>query len=143
MENLINELNSIDDNIKFTYEVENIRKLNYMDVNVTRKENNIFETTVCKKPGSSKEIINSRCRIPYSNKIASLRSYINRALFICSNKMLINAEFKIIEDIARNNGYIIKEQCRKLYTKIIKTFNVIQPGQKSKKKNTIETVKEK
>ena len=59
-ENLFNELNSIDDYIKFTHETENNGKLNYLNVNITRTENNVFETTVYRKPGSSKEIINSR-----------------------------------------------------------------------------------
>ena len=52
VENLINELNSID-NIKFTYEAEN-RKLNYLgvNINITRTENNIFETRIYRKAGS-------------------------------------------------------------------------------------------
>ena len=74
IENFIKELNSIDKNIKFTFENENNRRLNYLDIKITRTEDNIFETTVYRKPGSSKEIINTRCRIPCSYKIASLRS---------------------------------------------------------------------
>ena len=40
--NLISEMNSIDNNIKFTCETENNRKLNYLDVSGTKTENNIF-----------------------------------------------------------------------------------------------------
>ena len=75
----------MDDNIKLTYETENNRKFNYLDVNIRRTEDNIFETTMYRKSGSSKEIINSKCRIPFSYKIACLKSYINRALITCPN----------------------------------------------------------
>ena len=104
-ENFIKKLNSIDKNIKFTFENENNRSLNYLDVKITRTEDNLFKTTVYRKIGSSREIINARCKIPYNYKIASLRSYINRALIVCSNQKLIDEEIKTIEEIAINNGY--------------------------------------
>ena len=89
---------------------------NYLDVNITKTKNNIFETKVYRKPGSGKEIIHSRCRIPYGYKITSLKSYINNALIICSNKKLVNEELRIIEEVARNNGYN-KEMVQKIYKK--------------------------
>ena len=60
------KLNSTDKNIKFTSENENNRSLNYLDVKITRTKDDCFETTVYRKPGNGKEIINARCRIPYS-----------------------------------------------------------------------------
>ena len=80
----------------------------------TRTKDNCFETTVYRKPSSSTEIINARCKIPYNYKIASLRSYINRALTVCSNQKLINEEIKTIEEIAINNGYS-KKLVQKIY----------------------------
>ena len=82
-------------------------------------------------------MINFRCRIPYSYKIAGLRSYINRVLIIiCSNQKLTNEELKIIEEITRNNGYN-KEIVQKINKKRIKTLNIIQSDKKQKHSHTI------
>ena len=41
----------------------------------------------------------------YNYKIVSLRSYINRAIIICSCEKLLEEELKTIENIAISNGF--------------------------------------
>ena len=49
IENILEVLNSFHSNIKFTYEVENDNKISFLDVQVIRKADGMFETGIYRK----------------------------------------------------------------------------------------------
>ena len=71
----------IDKNIQFTLETEINGALNFLDVTFKKQEENKITTTIYRKPNSSTEIIN-KCNAPFQYKLASIRSYINRAILV-------------------------------------------------------------
>ena len=103
-EEVLNNLNKEDENIKFKLEIEKGHILNFLDVKIMREGERIL-TTVFRKPQSNLEIINKKCKTPYSYKLAALRSYINRAIIVCSNKELLKEEINLIKRIGRKAGY--------------------------------------
>ena len=72
---------------------------------VIKEENGTFNTTVYRKPNTSTEIIHYNAKTPYQYKLAALRSYINCAIMICSNEMLLKQEMEFIFNTANKAGY--------------------------------------
>ena len=78
---------------------------------VIRTEDGKIEKTVYTRPNTISEIINNKCKTPYTCKIMAVRVYINRAIVICSTQNLMKEEIKTITNLAEkagNNNKIIK-----------------------------------
>ena len=115
VDNVIEILNSFDQDIIFTCEQENNNSLPFLDILVTRKTTNkswtttsSFDTTIYRKTTYTGLITKWDSFVPYSYKVSTISSMIYRAIRICSSFELIHEQFQVIKDIAIQNGYPIK-----------------------------------
>ena len=75
-------LNEYEPKIQFTYEMENERKLSFLDVTIER--NDILETSVYRKKTNNNIYMNWYSYSPRSWKIGTLRNLVRRAIMISS-----------------------------------------------------------
>ena len=69
-----NELNKFHESIKFTHEVENDRKISFLDVLIKRNEEGGVDTSVYRKPTNTDIYINWKAHAPVIWKIVTLKS---------------------------------------------------------------------
>ena len=118
--NFLELIRKEDKSITFTKEIEKEGILNYLDVKIITEDGKI-EAAVYRKPNSISDIINNKCKTPYTYQIAALRACINRAIVICSTQNLMKEEIKAITNLAEKahyNNKIIKQ----LYEAKIKKY---------------------
>ena len=78
-------------NIHFTYKIENIGILPFLDTLVSRTEEG-FSTSVYRKHFAVSLPPHSRSCHPPSQKMAAVYIFVNRALNICSDPISFNSE---------------------------------------------------
>ena len=98
IEEIIKTLNSFDKQIQFTFEKEESRQISFLDVLIIRQGNSI-QTTVYRKPTHTDLYINWTSFTPIEWKISTLRGIIKRAISVCSNNELLQAELKHIKTV--------------------------------------------
>ena len=81
---IVNQLNSFDENIQFTFEMEAENKLAFLDVMVIRNTNDTINTTVYRKPTNTGIYINWHSHSPWKKTTANV--LIQSAIKICSDK---------------------------------------------------------
>ena len=102
----MNQLNSFDKNIQFTFEMEEENKLAFLDVMVIRNTNDTINTTVYRKPTNVDIYINWHSHSPLQWKETTANVLIQRAITICSDNKLLNEEQDIIKyDLCDLNSY--------------------------------------
>ena len=70
------ELNSFNQNIQFTYELEDNGKISFLDVLVTKTDTNgSLETSVFRKATNTDIYMNWKSHAPHARKIATLKSH--------------------------------------------------------------------
>ena len=103
---ILNKLNSFDRNIKFTHEVEQSGKINFLDVNVQRTKDDLIETSVYRKKTNTDLYIHWDAFAPMQWKKSTLIMLIKRAFIICSTDELREQELEHIKHVFCNiNGY--------------------------------------
>ena len=133
---ILDILNSVDNNIVFTYEEEKNNSLSFLDIQITRLHTNniannskIFTTTVHRKSTYTGLITKWHSFVPRSYKISTISNMIYRAIKICSTYELMHDEFTFIENTCIENGYpknFIKPQIRKTLGRYIDRRNGIK-----------------
>lgn len=88
-------MNELDNNIKFTLEMEEV--LNFCDVKIRKSD--AITIMMCRKSTNAYHI-NPKCKTLKSYKWTALRTYVSRAIDICSNKEL-REEIRTIKTIAK------------------------------------------
>ena len=83
---IVNQLNSFDGNIQFTFEMEEDSKLAFLDVMVIRNTNDTINTTVYGKSTNTDIYINWHSHSPLQWKKTTANVLIQRAIKICSDK---------------------------------------------------------
>ena len=83
LENIHRTLNAYEPKIQFTYEMEEQKKLSFLDVLIERKDTNL-ETSVYRKKTNNNIYMNWYSYSPRSWKIGTLRNLIRRAIMISS-----------------------------------------------------------
>ena len=101
---LHNYLNSINDNMKFTLEVEDNGKLNFLDLTVSRHGNKI-QFGIYRKPTATDIVIHATSHHPVTHKMAAFHSMIGRLLSVPLSLQDYYNELSIIKHIASSNGY--------------------------------------
>ena len=94
-----NELNKFHESIKFTHEVENDRKISFLDVLIKRNEEGGVDTSVYRKPTNTDIYINWKAHAPVIWKIATLKSLIKRAFLISSTEVALEEELSHIQRV--------------------------------------------
>ena len=98
-------INSIETSIKFTCEKEQSRDLPFLDVFISRLDNNKFETKVYRKPTHTNRYLDFNSNHPFCQKLSVGRSLFNRANKLCSNVDDRNKELDIVKVVLNNNCY--------------------------------------
>ena len=117
-------LNGFHENIKFTYEKEEHQKIAFLDVLVSRKDNQELETKVYRKATNTDIYMNWYSHAPTTWKISTLKCLVKRAFMICSKEEFLQEELAHLRKVfTKFNQYpekvvqdIIQEETTKLDT---------------------------
>lgn len=102
---ILNKLHTFNDKLKFTFEQEYNRTINFLDVNIQLINDKII-TNVYRKNYNNCTTININSHHPWIQKTNTYYNMINRAfIYTQYNKNNMNKEIKQIKEIARYNGY--------------------------------------
>ena len=105
IEYVLSVLNSFHDNVKFSYEQENNKRLPFLDDLFIRDDEKI-NTTVFRKDTYNDLYLHWDSFSPISWKRGTLTSLISRAYMICSNQSLLGEELKHLKNtFHKKNGY--------------------------------------
>ena len=94
---ILNQLNSFDENIQFTFEIEEENKLASLDVMVIRNTNDTINTTLYRKQTNTDIYINWHSHSPLQWKKTTANMLIQRAIKIGSDKKFLHEELDIIK----------------------------------------------
>ena len=100
-------LNQIHNNVKSTYQLENKKQLPFLDVNVDNSKEKL-ELSIYRKPTHTGLYNKWSSLAPTKYKVNLIRSLVNRAIKICSNRQLLFLECEKISKILQQNGYPTK-----------------------------------
>jgi hypothetical protein len=92
--------------LKFTYEMEKDRSLNFLDVHVSVKRD-LFHTTVYVKGTDGGECLNFDSLCPLRYKIGVIKSFLHRAYTVCSDWESFHIETTRIRQLLINNNFNI------------------------------------
>jgi hypothetical protein len=117
LNNFFNFINSLNSKIQFTMEIEQDKKINYLDLSISHK-NSKFSFGIFRKETYTDSIIPYNSAHHYSTKLAALNSMAYRLANVPMDPEEYSAERNTILTIANNNGFPTS-----LVTKIINRFN--------------------
>ena len=100
---VINIFNSYNKRLQFTYEFEQDKKINFLDISLIRHNNSII-TDWFNKPTSSGRLINYRSNHPTQQKINIVYNLVDRAISL-SHKKFHSKNLKMVNQILRDNNY--------------------------------------
>ena len=116
VESFHNYLNSKHPNIKFTYEIEQDRKLSFLDIEIFRQHGK-FMTSVFRKSTFTGLGLNFLSYSPSLYKLNSIRTLISRAYNICSDFDLFHQDMNFLLKFFTENAYPTF-----LFSKILRLF---------------------
>ena len=122
IENTLNFINSIHPDIQFACEMENERKLPYLDLEIIRSENQGIKLKIHRKPTSKNILLNAKSNNPKHHKLAVIRSQVDRAFNLCSPEFL-DEELNIVRNNLIENGYANKDINRAIRHRRIRNNN--------------------
>ena len=93
--------------LKFTYEIENNRTINFLDVKINANRKTL-NTEIYVKPTSSGQCINFHSIAPYRYKTGVIKTLLNRAYKICSSNESLNSEIERLKQLFTNNNFPMK-----------------------------------
>ena len=102
-DNILQEINQLHNNIKFTIEKEKNRQINYLDLTL-KIENNEIKYNIYRKPTQSNLAIENNSNFPNQHKYAIFYSLIYRMLKIPLNTQDRQTERQIIHQIGKEKG---------------------------------------
>jgi len=100
-------LNGLHPNIHFTHEIEVDHRLNFLDITVSRRDNNSFNFAIFRKSTQTDHCIHSSSQHPTVHKRAFFNSSIHRLFSIPLTFEAFEHELKVILQIACVNGYSV------------------------------------
>ena len=106
IDNVINILNGFHEDVQFTHEVEKDGTIAFLDVNVIKKDDGTFTTSVYRKKTDTNLYINWKAFAPKQWKIGTLKGMFRRAFLICSEQEGLDAEISHLKHVfIKINGY--------------------------------------
>lgn len=97
-------LHSYDNNLKFTYEIEKERRINFLDTTLIRQHDGNIILDWYRKESQTSRIINFNSQHPLNHKINSVKNFIYRMTKI-SHEAFWPKNFEKIRAICRDNEY--------------------------------------
>ena len=113
---LLNELNSIHQNIKFTLEEPKDNKLAFLDCEIQRNSENKLDIRVCKKPTHTGQYVHFTSNVSKSVKGSVINALVRRARLVSSTDEYFQEEMNYIKRTLKLNGYpeeFIKNETQK------------------------------
>lgn len=92
--NVLKLLNSFDRNVQFTYEVEIDNKLPFLDVLLHKEEDGTLKFSIYRKGTHTDKYLDWYSCHPKAHKITVVNTLIQRALRICDNEFLEDADLQ-------------------------------------------------
>ena len=108
LEAFLEYMNSIDDRIKCTMEVEENGRIDMLDVQMEWNAEGKVETTVYRKPTNSNRYLHAKSNHPQNCKVRVMCTLIIRAFRYCSTKELFEKEVEFVKDSFINSGYSVR-----------------------------------
>ena len=112
IKHILSLINSFDENIRFTFEAENIGILPFLDALLCRNGAE-HTTTVYRKNTNNDTYINLNSFTPVSSKRGTLRTLVERPFLVCSTETYLKEELTHLEKvfIEKNSSpeYAIKQ----------------------------------
>lgn len=105
LEGFLQHLNSIEESIKFTMELEAGNKIPFLDVLVHKNEDGTLKTKVYRKPTHTGQYLHFDSNHPHNVKVGVARSLYDRARSVCSDERDLEEELKSITNTLKLNGY--------------------------------------
>ena len=90
--------------LKFTYELEKSRTINFLDVKITSNPD-ALNTKVYVKPTNSGQCINFKSIAPIRYKTGVIKTLLNRAYKICSSYESLHLEIDRLKQLFTNNNF--------------------------------------
>ena len=107
-------LNEQNADIQFTKEIEENRKLPFLDCLASR-DNNELRTTVYRKPTHTDRLLDESSYNPTSHKATTIRTLTRRAQLVCDTPDSLRDEHKYLERVFMKNNYNADFIRRKIY----------------------------
>ena len=104
VDHILQTMNSIDINIQFTYEIENIGVLPFLGTLFSCTDEG-FSTSVYRKIFTVSLPPHSRSCHPTSQKMATFYTFVDRAFNICSDPISFNSKIQYLKAIALDRDY--------------------------------------
>ncbi len=101
----LNHLNSIEETINFTVELESNGELTFLDTTVKHNSNGTLFTTVFRKKTHTDKYLSFASHHPIAHKIAVIKTLFCRANSICGSDQDRNVERAHIRSALKMNGY--------------------------------------
>ena len=123
-------INSLESSISFTMEKEMDDHLPFLDVLVKKETNHTFSTSVYRKPTCTNRYMQFDSHNPMAHKRAVVRTLVDRAEKLCSNKNTFTNEINFIKATLSQNGYpqsVLQVWNRKKRSKESKRCKVVIP----------------
>ena len=106
IESVQKALNEFHKDINFTFETETEKKIPFLDVMISRKEDGTFDTEVYRKKTDTNIYINWEAFATRSWKIGTLKGLFRRAFLICSTEQSRRREINFLKHVfTKINGY--------------------------------------
>lgn len=116
LENTLSNFNNVNSSLKFTCEIEENRRIPYLDIELIRKSDDTIGTDYYQKPTASNRLLNYKSAHPMTQKISMAYGFISRILTLSEQTYHPKNIVRII-DVLGMNGYPFP-----LITALIKKF---------------------
>ena len=105
LKNFEQHLNSVNENIQFTHEVESEAGLAFLDTNTVRDQGGNITVTVYRKPTHTEKYLDYKSHHPTAHKRSVVNTLLRRARDIPSTEALKLAETEHVKKVLRDNNY--------------------------------------
>ena len=122
----LNHINSVNENIQFTMEIEENSILNYLDLKIARKDDGTLSYSIFRKPTHTDKYLSFDSNHPLEHKNSVVQSLMHRAFGLCDGESQ-QQEIEHISDVLQNNGYP-KRMVKNFEQKARKKFNKSSNG---------------
>ena len=122
IDNFLQYINSLNQKIQFTVELENDNCLSFLDIKILKQLNGRLKFKVYRKPSSNDRYLDYSSYNPLSHKINTITALQRRAYTICSDENSKSEELVKVQRDLVHNGYP-KSLINKCEAKITKPIN--------------------
>lgn len=103
-QHVLDYINTVHSNIKFTMEIEKNSSINFLDLTITKVQEHL-EFSIYRKPTQTDHTIPHDSNHPFRYKIAAFNTYIHRLKSIPLSDSQFSTELNLIKQLAISNGY--------------------------------------